>query len=53
MEGARLYPHSPLGSAGEERLGMKVLRSSSETSNWSDNFEKLGAEAKKGEERTG
>lgn len=32
---------------------MKVLRSSSETSNWSDNFEKLGAEAKKGEEKRG
>lgn len=49
----KLCPHSPLGSAGEEGLGMKVLRSSSETSNWSDNFEKLGAEAKKGEKKTG
>lgn len=29
----------------------EVLRSSSEASNWSDNFGNLGAEAKKGEER--
>lgn len=34
-------------------MGRKVLRSSFEPSNWSDHFGSLGAEAKKGEERTG
>lgn len=42
-----------LRSAGEERLGRKLLRRSSETSNWSDNFGDLATEAQKGGERTG
>lgn len=42
-----------LRSAGEERVGLKVLRRSSETSNWSDNFGDLATEAQKGEERAG
>lgn len=42
-----------LRSAGEERVGRKVLRSNSEASNWSDNFGDLATEAQKGEEGTG
>lgn len=38
----------PLGSTGEERVGRKVLRSSSEASNWSDDFGNLGAESQEG-----